>query len=80
MVPRGSHTSVSWLCPFQSRRVSCAEIKDPFLYKPILIAGGMRFLQQLSGVTCILVYLQPIFKKTSVILVSPGVGLVLPLP
>ncbi|NWH36898.1 GTR6 protein, partial [Chloropsis hardwickii] len=52
----------------QSRRVSCAELKDPFLYKPILIAGAMRFLQQLSGVTCILVYLQPIFKKTSVIL------------
>ncbi|NWW75625.1 GTR6 protein, partial [Climacteris rufus] len=52
----------------QSRRVSCAELKDPFLYKPILIAGGMRFLQQLSGVTCILVYLQSIFKKTSVIL------------
>uniref|UniRef100_A0A8B9FZJ4 Solute carrier family 2 member 6 n=1 Tax=Amazona collaria TaxID=241587 RepID=A0A8B9FZJ4_9PSIT len=38
----------------RNRRVSCAEIKDPFLYKPILIAGGMRFLQQLSGVTCIL--------------------------
>ncbi|NWI84652.1 GTR6 protein, partial [Pitta sordida] len=52
----------------QSRRISCAEIKDPFMYKPILIAGVMRFLQQLSGVTCILVYLQSIFKKTSVIL------------
>ncbi|KFW03467.1 Solute carrier family 2, facilitated glucose transporter member 6, partial [Fulmarus glacialis] len=52
----------------QSRRVSCAEIKDPFVYKPILIAVGMRFLQQLSGVTCVLVYLQSIFKKTSVIL------------
>ncbi|NWH63940.1 GTR6 protein, partial [Geococcyx californianus] len=52
----------------QSQRVSCAEIKDPFMYKPILIAVGMRFLQQLSGVTCFLVYLQPIFKKTSVIL------------
>uniref|UniRef100_A0A8C3QAX3 Solute carrier family 2 member 6 n=1 Tax=Geospiza parvula TaxID=87175 RepID=A0A8C3QAX3_GEOPR len=48
---------------------------DPFLYKPILISGLMRFLQQLSGVTCILVYLQPIFKKTSVILVTL-VGLV----
>uniref|UniRef100_A0A8C3V3Q4 Solute carrier family 2 member 6 n=1 Tax=Catharus ustulatus TaxID=91951 RepID=A0A8C3V3Q4_CATUS len=35
----------------RNRRVSCAELKDPFLYKPILIAGGMRFLQQLSGVT-----------------------------
>ncbi|NWI67837.1 GTR6 protein, partial [Todus mexicanus] len=52
----------------QSRRVSCAEIKDPFIYKPILIAVGMRFLQQLSGVTCVLVYLQSIFKKTAVIL------------
>ncbi|NXW62395.1 GTR6 protein, partial [Eurystomus gularis] len=52
----------------QCRRISCAEIKDPFMYKPILIAVGMRFLQQLSGVTCVLVYLQSIFKKTSVIL------------
>ncbi|NXX02726.1 GTR6 protein, partial [Larus smithsonianus] len=52
----------------QNRRVSCAEIKDPFIYKPLLIAVGMRFLQQLSGVTCVLVYLQSIFKKTSVIL------------
>ncbi|KFQ27829.1 Solute carrier family 2, facilitated glucose transporter member 6, partial [Mesitornis unicolor] len=52
----------------QSRRVTCAEIKDPFMYKPILIAVGMRFLQQLSGVTCVLVYLQSIFKKTAVIL------------
>ncbi|POI31598.1 hypothetical protein CIB84_004651 [Bambusicola thoracicus] len=52
----------------QSQRISCAEIKDPFIYKPILIAVGMRFLQQLSGVTCVLVYLQPIFKKTAVIL------------
>ncbi|XP_068770905.1 solute carrier family 2, facilitated glucose transporter member 6 isoform X2 [Struthio camelus] len=52
----------------QSRRISCAEIKDPFIYKPILIAVVMRFLQQLSGVTCVLVYLQSIFNKTSVIL------------
>ncbi|NXO51134.1 GTR6 protein, partial [Aramus guarauna] len=52
----------------QSQRISCAEIKDPFIYKPILIAVGMRFLQQLSGVTCVLVYLQSIFKKTAVIL------------
>ncbi|NWJ12135.1 GTR6 protein, partial [Crypturellus undulatus] len=52
----------------QNRRISCAEIKDPFIYKPILIAVLMRFLQQLSGVTCVLVYLQSIFKKTSVIL------------
>uniref|UniRef100_A0A8C9FXY2 Solute carrier family 2, facilitated glucose transporter member 8 n=1 Tax=Pavo cristatus TaxID=9049 RepID=A0A8C9FXY2_PAVCR len=55
----------------RKQRISCAEIKDPFIYKPILIAVGMRFLQQLSGVTCVLVYLQPIFKKTAVILVSP---------
>ncbi|KFP41742.1 Solute carrier family 2, facilitated glucose transporter member 6, partial [Chlamydotis macqueenii] len=52
----------------QSRQISCAEIKDPFIYKPILIAVGMRFLQQLSGVTCILMYLQSIFKDTAVIL------------
>uniref|UniRef100_A0A663N0S7 Solute carrier family 2 member 6 n=1 Tax=Athene cunicularia TaxID=194338 RepID=A0A663N0S7_ATHCN len=60
--PLGNSRVIFW-------RVSCAEIKDPFIYKPILIAVGMRFLQQLSGVTCILVYLQSIFKKTSVILV-----------
>lgn len=74
VVPRGVLTSFLCLFPLQSRRVSCAELKDPFLYKPILIAGGMRFLQQLSGVTCILVYLQPIFHKTSVILVSSCQG------
>uniref|UniRef100_A0A452HF92 Major facilitator superfamily (MFS) profile domain-containing protein n=1 Tax=Gopherus agassizii TaxID=38772 RepID=A0A452HF92_9SAUR len=44
-------------------------IKDPFIYKPILIAVLMRFLQQLSGVTPILVYLQSIFQSTAVILV-----------
>lgn len=71
-MPRGGNTSAFWLCSLQSQRVSCAEIKDPFIYKPILIAVGMRFLQQLSGVTCVLVYLQSIFKKTSVILVSLG--------
>ncbi|KAM9116913.1 solute carrier family 2, facilitated glucose transporter member 6 isoform 2-T3 [Pangshura tecta] len=52
----------------QSRRISCAEIKDPFIYKPILIAVLMRFLQQLSGVTPILVYLQTIFQSTAVVL------------
>uniref|UniRef100_A0A8C3T9A0 Solute carrier family 2 member 6 n=1 Tax=Chelydra serpentina TaxID=8475 RepID=A0A8C3T9A0_CHESE len=52
----------------QSRRISCAEIRDPFIYKPILIAVLMRFLQQLSGVTPILVYLQSIFQSTAVIL------------
>lgn len=79
-MPRGGNTSDFWLCPLQSQQVSCAEIKDPFLYKPILIAVGMRFLQQLSGVSCVLVYLQPIFKKTSVILVRPGVWPMLELP
>lgn len=77
---RGGNTLAFCLWPLQSRRVSCAEIKDPFTYKPILIAVGMRFLQQLSGVTCVLVYLQSIFKKTSVILVSPGVQFMLGLP
>lgn len=72
VVPKALISCLSDFVPLQSRRVSCAEIKDPFIYKPILIAVVMRFLQQLSGVTCVLVYLQPIFKKTAVILVSSG--------
>ncbi|XP_038601379.1 solute carrier family 2, facilitated glucose transporter member 6 [Tachyglossus aculeatus] len=51
----------------QSRngRMNWAEIKDPFVYKPIFISVLMRFLQQLTGITPILVYLQSIFKGTA---------------
>ncbi|XP_037060548.1 solute carrier family 2, facilitated glucose transporter member 6 isoform X2 [Peromyscus leucopus] len=52
----------------QSSRVSWAEAQDPRVYRPILIAVLMRFLQQLTGITPILVYLQTIFDSTSVLL------------
>uniref|UniRef100_A0A8C2ML18 Solute carrier family 2 (facilitated glucose transporter), member 6 n=1 Tax=Cricetulus griseus TaxID=10029 RepID=A0A8C2ML18_CRIGR len=54
----------------QSSRVSWAEARDPRVYRPILIAVLMRFLQQLTGITPILVYLQTIFDNTSVVLPS----------
>ncbi|XP_003420495.1 solute carrier family 2, facilitated glucose transporter member 6 [Loxodonta africana] len=52
----------------QSSRVSWAEARDPQVYRPIVIALLMRFLQQLTGITPILVYLQPIFARTAVLL------------
>uniref|UniRef100_A0A286X991 Solute carrier family 2 member 6 n=1 Tax=Cavia porcellus TaxID=10141 RepID=A0A286X991_CAVPO len=52
----------------QSSRVSWAEIREPHMHRPILIALLMRFLQQLTGITPILVYLQPIFDSTAVLL------------
>ncbi|KAK7802360.1 hypothetical protein U0070_018110 [Myodes glareolus] len=54
----------------QSSRVSWSEAWDPRVYRPILIAVLMRFLQQLTGITPILVYLQTIFDSTSVVLPS----------
>nr|XP_003230480.2 PREDICTED: solute carrier family 2, facilitated glucose transporter member 6 [Anolis carolinensis] len=52
----------------QSEPMSWAEIKKPYIRKPIAITLLMRFLQQLSGVTPILVYLEVIFGQTAVIL------------
>jgi len=58
------------------------------MYRPIVIALLMRFLQQLTGITPILVYLQSIFDSTAVLLVracpcpsplSPGPGRPCPL-
>lgn len=49
--------------------MSWAEARDPHMYRPIAIALLMRFLQQLTGITPILVYLQPIFNSTAVLLV-----------
>uniref|UniRef100_D3ZLC4 Solute carrier family 2 member 6 n=1 Tax=Rattus norvegicus TaxID=10116 RepID=D3ZLC4_RAT len=54
----------------QSSRVSWAEAWEPRVYRPILITVLMRFLQQLTGITPILVYLQTIFDSTSVVLPS----------
>ncbi|KAG9354552.1 hypothetical protein JZ751_001264 [Albula glossodonta] len=47
-------------------RITWSELALPFYYKPILISVGMRFLQQMTGITPILVYLEPIFHKTSI--------------
>lgn len=49
--------------------MSWAEARDPHMYRPIAISVLMRFLQQLTGITPILVYLQPIFNSTAVLLV-----------
>lgn len=49
--------------------MSWAEARSPHMYRPVLIALLMRFLQQLMGITPILVYLQPIFESTAVLLV-----------
>ncbi|XP_006640694.2 solute carrier family 2, facilitated glucose transporter member 6 [Lepisosteus oculatus] len=51
-------------------RITWAELGTPFYYKPILISVVMRFLQQMTGITPILVYLEPIFNMSKVIL--PG--------
>ncbi|XP_054440116.1 solute carrier family 2, facilitated glucose transporter member 6 [Pteronotus mesoamericanus] len=52
----------------QSSRVSWAEARDPHVCRPVAIAVLMRLLQQLTGITPILVYLQPIFHGTAVLL------------
>ncbi|XP_055516265.1 solute carrier family 2, facilitated glucose transporter member 6 [Leucoraja erinacea] len=52
------------------KRLSCMDLRQPFVYKPILITLFMRVFQQTSGITVILVNLQLIFDSTSVIL--PG--------
>ncbi|XP_064346801.1 solute carrier family 2, facilitated glucose transporter member 6 isoform X3 [Camelus dromedarius] len=53
---------------FGDSRISWAEARDPHMYRPIVIALLMRFLQQLTGITPILVYLQSIFDSTAVLL------------
>nr|XP_031531712.1 solute carrier family 2, facilitated glucose transporter member 6 isoform X2 [Vicugna pacos] len=53
---------------FGDSRISWAEARDPHMYRPIAIALLMRFLQQLTGITPILVYLQSIFDSTAVLL------------
>ncbi|XP_078082283.1 solute carrier family 2, facilitated glucose transporter member 6 [Mustelus asterias] len=49
-------------------RISCSDLRQSFIYKPILIAVFMRIFQQLSGITVILVNMQIIFDSTAVIL------------
>ncbi|XP_025215148.1 solute carrier family 2, facilitated glucose transporter member 6 isoform X3 [Theropithecus gelada] len=52
----------------QSSRVSWAEARAPHVCRPIAVALLMRLLQQLTGITPILVYLQSIFDSTAVLL------------
>uniref|UniRef100_A0A8C7UDE7 Solute carrier family 2, facilitated glucose transporter member 6 n=1 Tax=Oncorhynchus mykiss TaxID=8022 RepID=A0A8C7UDE7_ONCMY len=49
-------------------RIRWSDLTTAFYYKPILISIVMRFLQQMTGITPILVYLEPIFHKTDVFL------------
>ncbi|XP_057717381.1 solute carrier family 2, facilitated glucose transporter member 6 [Corythoichthys intestinalis] len=46
-------------------RAPWSQLTKPIYYKPILISVAMRFLQQLSGITPILVYLEPIFSQSN---------------
>ncbi|OWK10745.1 SLC2A6 [Cervus elaphus hippelaphus] len=59
---RGADADTRW------DHLSWAEARDPHMYRPIVIALLMRFLQQLTGITPILVYLQSIFDSTAVLL------------
>ncbi|XP_022356369.1 solute carrier family 2, facilitated glucose transporter member 6 isoform X2 [Enhydra lutris kenyoni] len=72
---RGTDTDIRWEFEQiqdnvrrQSTHMSWAEARSPHMYRPVLIALLMRFLQQLMGITPILVYLQPIFESTAVLL------------
>ncbi|XP_003794902.1 solute carrier family 2, facilitated glucose transporter member 6 [Otolemur garnettii] len=72
---RGADTDVQWEFQQiqdnvrrQSSHMSWAEARDPHVYRPIVITLLMRLLQQLTGITPILVYLQPIFNSTAVLL------------
>lgn len=45
-------------------RVTLSQLATPSFYRPILISVVMRFLQQMTGITPILVYLEPIFSHS----------------
>ncbi|XP_041852416.1 solute carrier family 2, facilitated glucose transporter member 6 [Melanotaenia boesemani] len=47
-------------------KLTWSQLAKPIYYRPILISVVMRFLQQMTGVTPILVYLEPIFAKSKV--------------
>lgn len=46
-------------------KVTLSQLATPRFYRPILISVGMRFLQQMTGITPILVYLEPIFSHSN---------------
>uniref|UniRef100_A0A3B5A6Y7 Solute carrier family 2 member 6 n=1 Tax=Stegastes partitus TaxID=144197 RepID=A0A3B5A6Y7_9TELE len=47
-------------------RLTLSQLATPNYYRPIAISVVMRFLQQMTGITPILVYLEPIFAKSKV--------------
>ncbi|XP_076607669.1 solute carrier family 2, facilitated glucose transporter member 6 [Chaetodon auriga] len=47
-------------------RVTWSQLATPIFYRPIIISVVMRFLQQMTGITPILVYLEPIFSQSKV--------------
>ncbi|KAG7239488.1 hypothetical protein INR49_028959 [Caranx melampygus] len=47
-------------------KVTWSQLATPVYYRPIFISVVMRFLQQMTGVTPILVYMEPIFAKSKV--------------
>ncbi|XP_041672808.1 solute carrier family 2, facilitated glucose transporter member 6 [Cheilinus undulatus] len=49
-------------------RASWSDLATPLYYRPILISVVMRFLQQMTGITPILVYLELIFSHSKVAL------------
>ncbi|XP_075995853.1 solute carrier family 2, facilitated glucose transporter member 6 [Genypterus blacodes] len=59
-------------------RVTLSQLATPSFYRPIIISVVMRFLQQMTGITCVLVYLQPILSmsSTSILKSSQGAAIV----
>uniref|UniRef100_A0A672YKK8 Solute carrier family 2, facilitated glucose transporter member 8 n=1 Tax=Sphaeramia orbicularis TaxID=375764 RepID=A0A672YKK8_9TELE len=47
-------------------KVTLSQLGTPVYYKPIIISVVMRFLQQMTGITPVLVYLEPIFNESKV--------------
>ncbi|KAK7939855.1 hypothetical protein WMY93_003181 [Mugilogobius chulae] len=70
--PRPELSGIQHSIRVQSQ-VSWSEFGKPEYYKPILISVGMRFLQQMTGITPVLIYLETIFIKSKVSL-SPKYG------
>ncbi|XP_034046799.1 solute carrier family 2, facilitated glucose transporter member 6 [Thalassophryne amazonica] len=47
-------------------KVTLTELGTPIFYRPILISVAMRFLQQMTGITPVLMYMEPIFAQSKV--------------
>ncbi|KAM7386566.1 hypothetical protein PAMA_009261 [Pampus argenteus] len=47
-------------------KVTLSQLATPVYYRPIIISVVMRFLQQMTGITPILVYLETIFSQSKV--------------